>query len=221
MSYETRDGEHVARDTDNADDVSGQDGTDGLHDADDLNDATGLSDTDGPGDNDGLDDVQKGIAAFTALADSSVYVVTAVADGQRAGCLVGFASQCSLEPVRFAVWLSKANHTYRLALAASALAVHQLPRARHDLAERFGSLCSDRTDKFAGLPLEEGPEGALVLSDSLTWFVGRIHDRCDGGDHVAFLLDPIAAHAPAPNSPETVSPLTLHDAGDITAGHPA
>ncbi len=167
------------------------------------------------------DDVAKGIAAFTALADSSVYIVTAVADGQRAGCLVGFASQCSLEPVRFAVWLSKANHTYRVALAATALAVHQLPRDRHDLAERFGSLCSDRTDKFSGLPLREGPEGALVLSDALTWFVGRIHDRCDGGDHVAFLLDPIAAHTPAPDSPEAGSPLTLHDAGDISAGHPA
>ncbi|MEU5685325.1 flavin reductase family protein [Streptomyces venezuelae] len=170
---------------------------------------------------DNEDDVAKGIAAFTSLADSSVYVVTAAADGQRAGCLVGFASQCSLEPVRFAVWLSKANHTYRLALGATTLAVHQLPQDRHDLAERFGSLCSDRTDKFSGLPLEVGPEGALVLSDSLTWFVGRIHDRCDGGDHVAFLLDPIAAHAPAPGSAEAGSPLTLHDAGDITAGHPA
>lgn len=28
---------------------------------------------------------------------------------ERAGCLVGFASQCSLRPVRFAVWLSEAN----------------------------------------------------------------------------------------------------------------
>ncbi|WP_321170588.1 flavin reductase family protein [Streptomyces sp. Je 1-369] len=200
----------MGRDAENADATDGTAEADATHATDDVDDV-----------DKGIVDVDKGIAAFTALADSSVYVVTAVSDGQRAGCLVGFASQCSLEPVRFAVWLSKANHTYRLALAATTLAVHQLPRDRHDLAERFGSLCSDRTDKFAGLSLEEGPEGAVVLSDSLTWFVGRIHDRCDGGDHVAFLLDPIAAHAPAPESPGAGSPLTLHDAGDITAGHPA
>ncbi|WP_306332394.1 flavin reductase family protein [Streptomyces sp. KL118A] len=184
--------------------------------------------------------MDEGIAAFTGLADSSAYVVTAAADGQRAGCLVGFASQCSIQPVRFAVWLSKANHTYRLALAATTLAVHQLPRHRHDIAARFGSLCSARTDKFSGLDWKAGPEGAVVLSDSLAWFVGRIHGRCDGGDHVAFVLDPIAAYAPDPGSASAYaldpasssasssasdsvagdSPLSLHDVGDITAGHP-
>ncbi|MFK4069440.1 flavin reductase family protein [Streptomyces sp. NPDC029674] len=163
----------------------------------------------------------KDMAAFTALTDPSVYVVTAAADGQRAGCLVGFASQCSLEPVRFAVWLSKANHTYRLARKARTLAVHLLPRHRHDLAERFGSLCSDRTDKFSDLDWHEGPDGAVILSDALAWFVGTVHDRFDGGDHVAFLLDPVAAHAPAGPDEQQAPPLSLDDAGDITAGHPA
>ncbi|WP_037896978.1 flavin reductase family protein [Streptomyces sp. NRRL S-920] len=162
------------------------------------------------------------IAAFTALANPSVYVVTAAADGRRAGCLVGFASQCSLQPVRFAVWLSKANHTYRLALAAHTLTVHLLPRNRHDLAARFGSQCSADTDKFDGLPWHEGPGGAPVLTDALAWFTGRIHDRHDAGDHVAFILDPIAAHTEAATHDHgDRAALTLHDAGDITAGHPA
>lgn len=167
--------------------------------------------------------VDEDIAAFTTLADPSVYVVTAAADGQRAGCLVGFASQCSLDPVRFAVWLSKANHTYRLALAAHTLTVHLLPRDRHDLAARFGSRCSAETDKFDGLAWHEGPEGALVLTDALAWFTGRIHDRYDGGDHVAFVLDPIAAaHAKETADDQGhQAALTLHDASDITAGHPA
>ncbi|MEV7194988.1 flavin reductase family protein [Streptomyces sp. NPDC093510] len=160
------------------------------------------------------------IGAFTALTDPSVYVVTAAADGQRAGCLVGFASQCSLQPARFAVWLSKANHTYRVARTAQHLAVHLLPRHRHDLAERFGALCSDRTDKFADLPWHEGPEGTVILSDALAWFVGDIHDRFDGGDHVAFLLDPVAAHTAPADDEQPPHPLTLHDASDITAGHP-
>ncbi len=164
----------------------------------------------------------KDLAAFTALADPAVYVVTVAADGQRAGCLVGFASQCSLSPVRFSVWLSKANHTYRLALAADTLTVHQLPRNRLDLAERFGSACSAETDKFDGLAWSEGAEGAIVLTDALAWFTGRVHDRYDGGDHVAFVLDPIAAHTKASvDERDGRAVLTLYDAGDISAGHPA
>ncbi|MFH8608602.1 flavin reductase family protein [Streptomyces sp. NPDC018029] len=161
------------------------------------------------------------ISAFTGLTNPAMYVVTAVADGQRAGCLVGFASQCSLQPARFAVWLSKANHTYRLARSARTLAVHLLPRHRHDLAERFGSLCSDRTDKFSDLDWHEGPDGTVILSDALAWFVGRVHDRFDGGDHVAFVLDPIAAHTTTGTDEQLPPPFALNDASDITAGHPA
>ncbi|MFF3642913.1 flavin reductase family protein [Streptomyces sp. NPDC002564] len=158
------------------------------------------------------------IAPFTALAHPAVYVVTAAADDRRAGCLVGFAGQCSLDPVRFAVWLSKANHTYGVALSARTLTVHLLPRDRHDLAERFGALCGAETDKFSGLDWHEGLGGAVVLGDALAWFTGRVHDRFDGGDHVAFLLDPVATHTPTADGP---GPLTLNDATDITAGHPA
>jgi flavin reductase (DIM6/NTAB) family NADH-FMN oxidoreductase RutF len=156
--------------------------------------------------------------AFTALVDSPVYVVTAAARGQRAGCLVGFAGQCSLEPARFVVWLSKVNHTYLVARTAQTLVVHLLPRRRHDLAARFGSLCGARTDKFAGVACTQGPDGAPVLDDALAWFAGRVHDRFDGGDHVGFVLDPVATHT-TDDAPDAV--LNLKDSLDIDAGHPS
>ncbi|MET7360986.1 flavin reductase family protein [Streptomyces sp. NPDC005562] len=162
-------------------------------------------------------EVDEDIAVFTGLPDPGVYVVTAAAEGERAGCLVGFASQCSVQPSRFAVWLSTANHTYRLALRTRTLVVHLLPHDRHDLADRFGSLCSAETDKFAGLDWHEGPDGTPVLDDALAWFAGRVHSRFDGGDHVAFVLDPVAAYVA---ETEDRTPLSLHDASDINAGHP-
>ncbi|MFI7387728.1 flavin reductase family protein [Streptomyces sp. NPDC049813] len=158
-----------------------------------------------------------GFDAFTALVDSPVYVVTTAAGGERAGCLVGFAAQCSLAPARFAVWLSKANHTYRLARTAQTLAVHLLDRHGHALAERFGGHCGAREDKFAGLDWTEGPGGAPVLAGALAWFAGPVRGRFDGGDHVAFLVEP--AHTWT--SPTAEGPaLSLRDALDITAGHP-
>ncbi|MFI9802762.1 flavin reductase family protein [Streptomyces sp. NPDC052301] len=142
-------------------------------------------------------------------------VVTAVADGERAGCLVGFASQCSLRPPRFTVWLSKVNHTYRVARAAHCLAVHLLTRDRRDLAELFGGETGDDVDKFVGVDWSEEYGGAIVLRDAAAWFVGTILHRTDGGDHVGFVLEPVQ-WGEGRDGPL----LRLSDALPIDAGHP-
>ncbi|MEU1075505.1 MULTISPECIES: flavin reductase family protein [unclassified Streptomyces] len=151
---------------------------------------------------------------FTTLVDSPVYVVTASAGGRRAGCLVGFASQCSLEPARFVVWLSTANHTYLVAREATVLAVHLLPQD-HDLAVRFGARCGAEVNKFDGLAWTEGPYGTPLLAEAAAWFTGEILERFDGGDHIGFLLAPLSVQV------NGGTPLSLHQTLDITAGHPA
>jgi flavin reductase (DIM6/NTAB) family NADH-FMN oxidoreductase RutF len=158
------------------------------------------------------------VDGFVDLLDPPVYVVTATADGERAGCLVGFASQCSLSPVRFAVWLSKVNHTYRVACRATFLGVHLLGREQHGLARLFGSETGDRVDKFTRARWAPGSEGVPVLDDACAWFVGRIEDRADWGDHVGFALTPVDGGArPLPRG----SVLTLRDVIDLNPGHPA
>ncbi|MGV9269096.1 flavin reductase family protein [Kitasatospora sp. NPDC003701] len=154
--------------------------------------------------------------AFVALLDYPVHVVTAAVGEERAGCLVGFAGQCSIRPLRFAVWISKANHTHGVASRAGVLVVHLLPRRRHDLAELFGGRSGDEVDKFAAVPWTPGPGGAPVLTDAAAWFAGRVHDRTDGGDHTGFLLDPVATRTTALRDT-----LTFRDVTDIDAGHPA
>ncbi|MFF9765638.1 flavin reductase family protein [Streptomyces sp. NPDC053086] len=143
-------------------------------------------------------------------------VVTAVAGDERAGCLVGFASQCSIQPPRFVVWLSKANHTYRVARTAQHLTVHLLTRDQRDLAELFGGETGDEVDKFARLDWREGPVGSAVLDGAAAWFVGTVLHRIDGGDHVGHVLDPVE-WGEGPDGPL----LRLSDAVTIEAGHPA
>ena len=41
--------------------------------------------------------------ALTSALDYPMFIVTVAPDGGRAGCLVGFATQCSIDPVRFLV----------------------------------------------------------------------------------------------------------------------
>src|SRR4051794_41781759 len=46
--------------------------------------------------------------------DYPMFIVTVAAGGERAGCLVGFATQCSINPPRFLVCLSDKNRTFRV-----------------------------------------------------------------------------------------------------------
>ncbi|WP_062645703.1 flavin reductase family protein [Streptomyces maremycinicus] len=156
--------------------------------------------------------------AFTDLLDPDMCVVTAAAGGERAGCLVGFASQCSMRPVRFVVWLSKVNRTYEVARAAEFLAVHLLTPEQFDLAALFGGETGDEVDKFTRTRWTRGHGGTLVLEDAYAWFVGGVEQRIDGGDHVGFVLDPVRSGARG--GPDGRPLLRLSDALAIEPGHP-
>jgi flavin reductase (DIM6/NTAB) family NADH-FMN oxidoreductase RutF len=160
-----------------------------------------------------------GMDAFIDRLNPDMCVVTATTDGERAGCLVGFSSQCSIHPARFVVWLSRMNHTYRVARSARHLCVHLLTREQRELAELFGSRTGDRTDKFEHVRWQEGPEGTTVLQDAAAWYVGTVLLRADAGDHVGFVLDPVAAgeREGADDGPL----LRLDEAHGIPPGHPA
>lgn len=163
--------------------------------------------------------------AFDDLVDSidpPTYVVTARShDGEPVGCLVGFATQCSIEPQRFLVCLSVDNHTFGPAIAAEHLVVHVLRAADRDVAERFGTITADDLphggdDKFSGLTVAEGPGGAPVIV-GLDWFGGRVAGRTECGDHWAIVLDPVDGDASRARERQ----LGLRAAAGLRAGHPA
>src|SRR4051812_34244438 len=97
--------------------------------------------------------------------DYPMYIVTVSAGDERAGCLIGFATQCSIDPVRFVVCLSDKNRTYRVAQGAEVIGVHLVPADGDELAELFGSQTGDEIDKFARCAWHEGPAGVPLLDD--------------------------------------------------------
>jgi flavin reductase (DIM6/NTAB) family NADH-FMN oxidoreductase RutF len=147
--------------------------------------------------------------------DAALIVVTAAEGEQRAGCLVGFHSQSSIEPLRYCVWLSKANYTYRVALHSTHLAVHFLTSSDLPLAEWFGTRTGDSADKFAGIRAEPGPGGVPVLENCQHWLVGRRTTLVDdGGDHVCMMTEPVAVRTGGP-----FRPLRLSQAAHLRPGH--
>ena len=127
--------------------------------------------------------------AVVSSQDPGLIVVTTAEAGEQAGCLVGFHTQSSMGPHRYCVWLSKANHTYRVALRSSHLAIHFLTSLDLGLAELFGAQTGDHTDKFAGLAVSPGPGGAPVLRDCPHWMVARPRSRRLPPGHAAAARD--------------------------------
>ena len=120
-----------------------------------------------------------------------MFVVTVLAPGgERDGCLIGFATQCSIHPPRFIACISKENRTFDAVRAADAIVVHFLGERQAELAGLFGGETGDEVDKFELCAWSDGPFGIPVLDDVPGWFAGRILERFDAGDHVALLLEP-------------------------------
>ena len=158
-----------------------------------------------------------GFADLVAQLDPAMAVVTTAAGGERAGCLVGFHAQCSIAPNRYVVWLSKANHTYRVALHAQHLAVHFLGREDLPIATHFGTTSGDRVDKLADCDWQPGPDGVPLLSACTNRFIGtKVALLDEGSDHVCLVLEPVEAATTG-----DLQPLRLSQVEHLTPGHAA
>jgi flavin reductase (DIM6/NTAB) family NADH-FMN oxidoreductase RutF len=152
---------------------------------------------------------------LTASLDGPMVVVTTAAAGLRAGCLVGFHSQSSIDPQRYCLWLSKANHTYGVALRSTYFAVHFLTEDDLDLAEHFGSLTGDHVDKFAGLAVRDAADGVPLLERCPhRMLVRRVALFDEGGDHVCVTTACLEADSPGP-----FEPLRLGAVSHLVPGH--
>ena len=162
--------------------------------------------------------------AFDAVADtidSTVYLITTAARGERSGCLVGFATQISIDPLRFLVGISTSNHTHGVAANAEHLAVHVVDRRHMDLVRLFAAETGDQIDKFARCDWTEGPHGLPVLSDAGIWFAARVVARLDiGGDHTGYVLAPVGGGV-ADSRDGRGRWVGLADVDDVTPGHPS
>lgn len=158
-------------------------------------------------------------ATFNSLVgdlDYPMFIVTACAGGERSGCLIGFATQASIDPSRFLVCLSHNNRTFRVASEAELLAVHFVPEEQDALAQLFGGETGDEVDKFERCAWRPGPDGTPLLDDCPNRFVGRVLGRLDAGDHDAFLLEAVLAERGT-----DADEFSFHRAKRIEPGHEA
>ena len=153
---------------------------------------------------------------LVAQLDYPMFIATVAAGGERAGCLIGFATQCSIHPPRFLAGISDKNRTYRVAQDATTMAIHLVPEDAGELAELFGGETGDEVDKFERCEWHPGPDEVPLLDDCPNRFVGRIAERVPFGDHVGMVLEPFFAEEDA-----EAGQLGFHRAKRIDPGHEA
>lgn len=157
------------------------------------------------------------LSTLMTSVDPAMIVLTTVAEGSRAGCLVGFHCQSSIGPEHYCVWLSKANRTYEVALRARHFAVHFLASDDLPVAEHFGTASGQDVDKFAELDLEtDGYDVPLLRSCPNRVLLDRITLLDDGGDHVC-----LTARVRRVDTAGPFTPLRLSDVAHLDPGHEA
>ncbi len=157
------------------------------------------------------------LARLVAHLDPAMAVVTTASNGERAGCLIGFHAQCSIDPNRYVVWLSKANHTFRVGVHATRFVVHFLGQDDMELARLFGTTSGDRVDKFRSVDWSAGPGQVPLLEASQNRFAAdRVALLDEGSDHVCLVLEPTEVSAS-----NTFRPLRLSQVEHLQPGHDA
>ncbi len=155
--------------------------------------------------------------AFTDRTDFPLTVVTTVApDGERSGCLAGFTTQCSIDPLRFLVCVSRVNHTFAV-VGASEVAGAAPPRREQTAAPpSSASRAVTRSTSSPPSPGTRAPGASRCSTACAAWLALEILDRVDVGDHVALLTSPVGG-GPGPAG----GLLTMATAPPLDAGHPA
>jgi flavin reductase (DIM6/NTAB) family NADH-FMN oxidoreductase RutF len=150
-----------------------------------------------------------------AALEHPLVVVAAAHRRGSAACVVGFSSQCSVDPPRYCVYLPTEHRAYEIARRAGHLMVHFLDRRQHALASLVdaGSRTGPDVDAAAegapGLRWRTGPDGRTPRLHGVdAWLFGRVVARHEAGDHVGFVLDPVRARVPRRLRPLAARDLT-------------
>jgi flavin reductase (DIM6/NTAB) family NADH-FMN oxidoreductase RutF len=157
--------------------------------------------------------VSGGFVHLVQALDYPLYVVTTAVKNEPTGCLIGFATQCSIHPPRFLACISKKNHTFQLAKKADVFAVHVVDEKNRALAELFGGETGDEIDKFKQVHWRY-VDGVPILDNCTNWFTGRVVEQIDLGDHMGNLLEPLSVEAG-----DAGAQLTYQQARSIEPGH--
>ena len=136
-----------------------------------------------------------------------LYVVSAQADGERAGCLINTAVQVTAEPPRISVAVNKENVTAGVIARAGAFTVTAVDKtADMPYIGNFGFRTRDGYDKFEKYGCEISSVGSPYAPEhACAVFACRLVDTVDVGTHFLFIGEVVDAQVLSDEEPLTYS----------------
>ena len=136
-----------------------------------------------------------------------LYVVSAEADGLRAGCIINTAVQVTAEPPRVSVAVNKDNVTARAIAQSGAFAVTVIDKtADMPYIGNFGFRSSDTYDKFEKYGCETSAVGSPYAPEHACALIAcRLIDTVDVGTHYLFIGEAVDAQVLSDEEPLTYS----------------
>lgn len=136
---------------------------------------------------------------------SGLYVVSAEADGQRAGCVINTAVQVTAVPPRISVAVNKDNVTAGVIERAGAFALTVIDTtADMPYIGNFGFRSSDTFNKFEKYGCETSSVGSPYSAEhACALFACKLVDTVDVGTHLLFIGDVVDAESLSSEPPLT------------------
>jgi flavin reductase (DIM6/NTAB) family NADH-FMN oxidoreductase RutF len=97
--------------------------------------------------------------------------------------LASWVQQCSFEPPRLSVALSRGREVSAWLTEGAAFTLNILDDTQTDMIVHFGRGFALGQPAFEGLEIERCPEGGPVLSEALAYLECRVVARHPAGDH--------------------------------------
>ncbi len=136
-----------------------------------------------------------------------LYVVSAEADGRKAGCVINTATQVTAEPPRLMVAVHKDNVTTDVISRAGAFTVTAIDMtADMPFIGNFGFRTSANYDKFEKYGCETSAVGSPYSPEhACALFACRVVETVDVGTHLLFIGDVVDAQKLSDEEPLTYS----------------
>lgn len=146
------------------------------------------------------------LSAFFKMS-YGLYVVSAEADGRRAGCVVNTAVQVTSQPPRVSVAVNKENVTADVIEAAGAFTVTAIDKtADMPYIGNFGFRSSDTYDKFEKYGCETSAVGSPYSPEHVCALLAcRLVDTVDVGTHLLFIGEVVDTQVLSDEEPLTYS----------------
>lgn len=134
-----------------------------------------------------------------------LYVVSAEADGRKAGCVINTATQVTAEPPRLMVAVHKDNVTTDVISCAGAFTVTAIDMtADMPFIGNFGFRTSANYDKFEKYGCETSAVGSPYSPEhACALFACRVVETVDVGTHLLFIGDVVDAQKLSDEEPLT------------------